>query len=280
MPVTQLYCEGSALGVDIRAISQIAPRGCLVKAVGSKNRLAGSVLADRSIKPSIAALVDRDFDCTPSVAKEQPIPLFEAGVQAGWTWERKEIENYLLDPGIIDKTWLPKRMFSLDDYQQALKQAAEKLKFYTAARTALSCFGFKNRWGSERRWSAARYTFPDNQEQQACRQEIERIVNAGKGDRIVTPANVIEKFEELLPSFSASGYRISNPLVYYSGKDLLCALKPSLDNWLPNPQKSIQLFTEHAITQLEKAETVWAWLPEWTALRELLESADAVANIL
>ncbi|MFG6094267.1 hypothetical protein SPB21_03410 [Leptothoe sp. ISB3NOV94-8A] len=48
-------------------------------------------------------------------------------------------------------------------------------------------------------------------------------------------------------------------------------MKPSLDNWLPNPQTSIQTFTERIVVQLERAETSWTWLPEWQALRQLLK---------
>ncbi|MDV3349977.1 hypothetical protein QGP82_14825 [Leptothoe sp. LEGE 181152] len=40
-------------------------------------------------------------------------------------------------------------------------------------------------------------------------------------------------------------------------------MKPSLDNWLPNPQTSIQTFTERIVVQLERAETSWTWFPEW-----------------
>lgn len=269
MSVTQLYCEGSKQGTDIRVISQLVP--CLVRAVGSKNTLLGNVITDRQIVPSLACLVDRDFDCASSAITQQPIILFENSIQVGWSWERKEIENYLLDPAVVEQTWLSKGWFSLDDYRQALSQAAASLRFYMAARTALSCFGFRNRWGSSITSFSAAYSFPNSLDQQSCRDKITEIVTQYQGDRLVSATDVLQKFDNLLPEFTSSGYRYNHSLVYFSGKDLLCAMKPSLDNWLPNPQKSIQTFTERIVGQLERAETPWHWLPEWQALRQLLE---------
>lgn len=276
MPVTQLYCEGGSEGTDIRIVSQIAPRNCVVRAIGSKNRLAESVVADRRVNPALAGLVDRDFDCVESVIVQQPIKLFENSTHVGWSWERKEIENYLLDPIIVAKTCIPQKYkFTIEEYQRALQQAAVKLKFYTAARTALSCTGFSNRWGTSRKnVFSANYSFPDNLDRQACLIKIKGIVNQGKGDRVITAADVIQKFEELVSQFGASGSRQPHPLVYHSGKDLLLAMKPSLDTWVGNPQKSIQAFTERIVKQIERAEDMWTWLSEWDALRKMLENTD------
>ena len=275
MPVAQLYCEGGPEGTDIRIISQIAPRNCVARAIGSKNRLAEGVVADRRVNSALAGLVDRDFDCVESTIAQQPIELFESNTHVGWSWERKEIENYLLDPVIVAKTCIPKYDFTIEEYQRALQQAAERLKFYTAARTALSCTGFKNRWGTSiKNVFSANYSFPGSLDRQACLTKIEEIVNQGKGDRVITAADVMQKFEGLVPQFNASGHRQSHPLVYHSGKDLLLAMKPNLDSWLPNPQTLIQTFTERIVKQLERAEEVWTWLPEWTVLRKLLEDTD------
>lgn len=275
MPVTQLYCEGGSEGTDIRIISQITPRNCVVKSIGSKDRLAESVIADRRVNPALAGLVDRDFDCVESAITQQPIKLFENSTYVGWSWERKEIENYLLDPIIVKKTCISKYGFTLDEYQRALQQAAERLKFYTAARTALSCTGFKNCWGtSMTNVFSANYSFPGNLDRQACLTKIEEIVNQRKGDRIITAANVIQKFEGLVSQFGTSGSRQPHPLVYHSGKDLLLAMKPSLDTWVGNPQKSIQAFTERIVKQIERAEDIWTWLPEWEILHTLLKNTD------
>lgn len=275
MPITQLYCEGGSEGTDIRIISQISPRGCVVRAIGSKNRLAENVIADRQVKPSLAGLVDRDFDCVQSGIAQQPIPLFESTIHVGWSWERKEIENYLLDPAIVEQTCVPKYEFSVDEYQRVLQQAADSLKFYTAARTALSCFGFKNNWGPPvKKIFSASYSFPKDLSRQTCLTKIEEIVNRGRGDRVVTPADVIQKFENILLEFSQSGHRQSHPLIYHSGKDLLLTMKPILDTWLPNRQTSIQTFTERIVQQIERANDVWTWMPEWAVLRDLLENTD------
>jgi hypothetical protein len=110
MSVKILYCEGNAQSIDIRVISQIVPQGCLVKAIGGKTYgFAEKVLSDRIINPRLAGLGDRDFLffkdnqlCVDFIPDETPFDWFDNGQWVGWLWERKEIENYLLDPIIIE----------------------------------------------------------------------------------------------------------------------------------------------------------------------------------
>ena len=277
MPVNVLYCEGSPQGLDIRVISQLAPQGCLIKAIGGKtSTFMDSIIADRTIVPTLSGLVDRDFDCEFKPITQIPLTLFHQTVTVGWSWERKELENYLIDPKIVALTWGNKR-FSAIDYQQSLEQAIDSIRLYSAARTALSCYKFKNYWGEEVKDFKARYQFPKNPRdlsQQHCRDAIQRIVQDTNVDRIVTADRVIEKFDTLLPEFRPNGDRLNNALTFFAGKDLLCALKPALINWGLDPKQPIQIFLERIVNQLEKVESPWNILPEWQALHEILLSQN------
>ncbi len=277
MPVKVLYCEGSPQGLDIRVIAELAPQGCLVKAIGGKTTtFMDSILADRTIVPCLSGLVDRDFDCDFKPITQKPLTLFHQNVTIGWSWERKELENYLIDPKIVALTWGNKR-FSANEYQQALEQASESIRLYTAARTALSCYKFKNYWGEEIKDFKARYQFPKNPRdlsKQNCEDAIRKIVQDANVDRIVTIDRVIEKFETLLPEFRPNGQRLNHPLTFFAGKDLLCALKPALLTWDLDPKQPIQAFLERIVHQLEKIESPWKHLPEWQAFHEILLHAQ------
>jgi hypothetical protein len=74
-------------------------------------------------------------------------------VPLGWYWERKEIENYLIDPKVV-KWALGDKAPPIDKYQTALDKAARKIASYTAAIIALSRVSYPNPpfngWGEER----------------------------------------------------------------------------------------------------------------------------------
>ena len=95
-----------------------------------------------------------------------------------------------------------------------------------------------------------------------------------KGDRIVTPEDVLHKFERLLPLFLPGGVRLENFLIFFAGKDLLYSMKNSLREFgfaSSQPQISPQdIFIERVIKGIERAEEVWNWLPEWQQLRNLI----------
>jgi hypothetical protein len=270
VPVTVLYCEGAIQGLDVRLIAQIAPQGCLVKPIGGKtSNFMASILADRAIVPELAGLVDRDFDCDPPPISERPLPLFYRTIQVGWSWERKEVENYLIDPVVVRQAIGSKR-FSLDEYQSALDRAIEKLRIYTAARTALACYGFKNFWGDSVSDFAASYQIPSDRSKAACLTKIEAIVRQYGQERVVQPTDVTAKFEQLLPEFRTGGDRLNHPLIFFSGKDILCMMCEDFISWGFEAKHPIKSFQELLITRIERADVIWQWLPEWDCLRSLL----------
>ncbi|HEY9830578.1 MAG TPA: hypothetical protein V6D26_08365 [Stenomitos sp.] len=151
------------------------------------------IIADRAINPNLAGLVDRDFDSYDFTPTDSPIPCNYEGVHVGWKWQRKEIENYLLDPIVVQRA-LGRKAPPRDLYQEALDRAARDIAIYTAARTALACFKFQNCWGDQisRVFESAHY-FPKRLNREACQENIRKIVQEKRGDRIVTPENVLNK---------------------------------------------------------------------------------------
>lgn len=274
MPINILYCEGNSKSIDVRAIRQLLPKNCTVYPIGGKRKFMDSIIADRAIDPNLAGLADRDFDCCDIILSNNPCHLFHQNVQVGWTWERKEIENYLIDPQVVRRALRGKSTeIQMEEYQVALSKAAENISTYTDARTALSCYGFKNCWG-EQVSNTSSYFFPKRLGKEACEQNIRQIVQENKGDRIVKPEDVLNKFERLLPLFRAGGVRFDNFLTFFAGKDLLYTMRDSLSKFgfeSSQPQISPQdVFLERVIKGMEKAEEVWTWLPEWQELRKLI----------
>ena len=103
MSVTVLYCEGNTKSIDIRVIRQLLPQ-CDIRPIGGKtSNFLRSIISDRRRNPNLACLVDRDFDCQDCTKCDRPIQYIYEQEWVGWTWERKEIENYLIELSELKK---------------------------------------------------------------------------------------------------------------------------------------------------------------------------------
>jgi hypothetical protein len=85
-----------------------------VRPIGSKQGLAQRILGGKDVRAgsamlqgsryAIAGLRDRDFDDDDSPPTANPrnwyITDARQQISLGWYWERKEIENYLIDPKV------------------------------------------------------------------------------------------------------------------------------------------------------------------------------------
>jgi hypothetical protein len=268
--VSVLYCEGNSKSYDIRVLRQLLPK-CEIKPLGGKSFME-KIIPDRLVVPNLAGIVDRDFDNYDFTPTNSPLPYNYEGVQIGWKWERKEIENYLIDPVVVKKT-IRNQLPSMDSYQEALDQAAQAVAVYTAARIALTHFRFQNRWGEEIKGVfESAYYCPKSFTEDAVKDNIRKIVNENKGDRIVTSKDVLNKFEELLPLFKPGGDRFKNYLTFFAGKDLLWKMQDKLVKFgfiptAPGVKSSIPVFLEKIVKSMEREEDNWKWLPEWQSLR-------------
>lgn len=280
MSVNILYCEGGRKSPDIRVISKILEdTSCRVEIMGSKYGFENRVILARKLKlPSvIAGFRDRDFDADDSPPQFRPREWFfqdnQNRVAIGWSWERKEIENYLIDPEVVRRS-LGKKAPPPDEYCEALEKSAEAIADYTAARIALSLcrvrlLPLKNNWG-KKQWGII---FPESLTETDCRQQIGKIVIDYEQEQIVEETTVLNKFDQMLPSCRLGGGRFNNQnyLTFFAGKDLLCGMQEALTDFgLGKPSD----FRERILVGISNSpEDVWTWLPEWQRLRELVSSS-------
>ncbi|MCP4701361.1 MAG: DUF4435 domain-containing protein [Gammaproteobacteria bacterium] len=268
MSVHILYCEGYPNSYDVRLLNFLLfNTGCRAVPAGGKDNFFIGVRMMRNSRHTggqgIYALRDRDFDAQATEPCEEvlrwSIQDRRTSIHLGWKWERREIENYLLDPLVIEKA-LPAEKLNVADYRQALEGAASRLEFYTAARIAISLSRHSDR---------LKNTFSPFSTADECRQKIKEII---RQYRTNTPEEkeVLDHFDLLLPECQAGGIRRTHFTTYFSGKDLFTRLNPFLTR---NGWGSQDKFIEEILDGMKNtAENIWEWLPEWKHLRKQISS--------
>ncbi|MFK0731762.1 MAG: hypothetical protein ACIWVG_11480 [Gloeotrichia echinulata HAB0833] len=282
MSISILYCEGFAKSPDVRVISAIIAPGCVVKPIGSKQGLALRILGAKDARAgmTIAGLRDRDFDDDDSLPQGQPrdwwVTQNNIKVSLGWYWERKEIENYLLDPKVVKRS-LSNDAPPIGEYTTALQASAEKIGAYTAARITLSLY-LQNRpsppsnsWGEERD-TQTRIRFPKDKglTEANCRSELNNIIKKYEQKLSLPKPNPLDEFERLLPTCRLGGSRFKNQnyITFFAGKDLLYGMREELARF---GFVSPTIFCKRILKGIEDSEEdIWTWLPEWQRLRELI----------
>jgi hypothetical protein len=274
-----LYCEGGNKSPDIRVLTNILSGSCgSIKPAGSKYGLDRQILFIRqqNLLPSsvVVAVKDRDFDSDDSLPQNTPrnwsARVNNQTIQVGWSWERKEIENYLIDPEVVSRA-LGSKAPPIDDYREALEESARTIADYTAARIALSLsrqrlLPLQNCWGN----TGGQHPFPDALSELDCRTGIQNIVNNYEQNQIVRVEDVLHSFEQLLSTCHPGRHRFQHFLTFFSGKDLLCGMRAALiDFTLGEPF----IFRERVVKGIENStEDVWTWLPEWEELRQQVQN--------
>jgi hypothetical protein len=272
MPVSVLVCEGQSKSPDIRLLRSILTGiACEIKPGGGKYGFGTRILAFREANPQsvIMGIIDRDFDDDVHLPVSRPREwTSDDGKIFGWRWERCEVENYLIDPRIVEQTL--GRRISHQAYETALNEAVRLIGVYTAARTALSIARRRfsplaNAWGHEGQLD---HKFPERFEEADCRQGILQVLQEYDECQMITAKEVFAHFEAQLPVCQQDGTRFQHFLTFFSGKDLMLAMRPALQRF---GFTSPKIFRESILYALENsAEDIWEWLPEWAALRQLI----------
>ncbi|MCC3527164.1 MAG: hypothetical protein JGK21_02900 [Microcoleus sp. PH2017_22_RUC_O_B] len=278
MSVNVLYCEGGKNSPDIRVLLNVLSGICTVRPAGSKYGLDRQILfiKQEQLLPNsiVAALKDRDFDNDESPPVNFPrnwlARVHSQDIQVGWSWERKEIENYLIDPEVVSHA-LGSKAPPIEDYRAALEESAKTIADYTAARIALSIshqplLPLKNCWGN----MGGQHPFPERLAESDCRVGITDVVRQYEQAQILLEDNVLVSFEQLLSICRVGGCRFQNFLTFFSGKDLLCGMRSALIDWgLGEPF----VFRERIVKGIENStENVSSWVPEWDQLRQIVQN--------
>lgn len=273
MPVARLLVEGK---IEIEILGPLFGGNPVVDPHhSSKGSLAPRVRDLRRDQRVTACYVrDRDFDHLPPTDLSQPtVDVTDTGAILGWRWCRLEIENYLIDPGLIHATFGWDRAA----FETELVAAARRIKHYQAARWTVG---------------QARQVLPPNRDFPTKPAECDRdyrlpadLTQAGitawvqtQGATFLSSVQTVLDTATLGSALTAHTGRlddtflgnITNVLVWCSGKDLLGALMP----WMQ---------TTHGLhpTQLRNRVRDWialnpdqtlVLLPEWDAYRTLLRN--------
>lgn len=273
MPIVQpmrpiVYCEGAEKSPDYQLYHLLLKDVATVKPMGSKWGMHERIqLLRKETKLNCFGLCDRDFDHELDAPGEAPMTwqVNQNGtmVHIGWKPERKEIENYLIDAKIVERSFKARnKSLDLPRYQAALEAAARTLSFYTAARVVLdvSRKDFKypsTHWRDEDQGKGG-WRVPSMRDKQSCLAKLRGL--------IAPPANAHELIEARYEHYveeCTSGLRASHFLTYFAGKDLLYAMGDGLKEMGLNAGNLI----EAVLNGIERSRNVWEWLPEWARLR-------------
>ena len=236
----------------------------------------------------VFAILDRDFPQSWEPPKNSPVVWrsLENSDETllGWFWERKELENYLLDP-IVIRSILGNSNFDENGYDIALNAARDAIGFYQAARIALSVLGRSGQYyvpstfGVEH-GSDEHYRFPeDNSLKEAVCSEWLHEINAeyqqSHSKRFELLPELFQRYKlECLPG----GERYRDFLNAFSGKDIGWYL----EEWFQN--NGFQ-GTRHFFTCMKRgiensAIDLATILPEWAALKHTAQTAIISCTII
>jgi len=217
--------------------------------------------------PVVFGVLDGDFrELAEPVTR--PTDWMIEGQFFGWRWERKEIENYILDPVVVGRA-LGATAPPAATYPPMLEAAREQIAAYEAARTCLGLMQKAYRplptsFGRPR--GSDNHRFPDTLDEPSCRSELERTM--AEYESGLTAGR--HHFDWLLGECGPGGSRFAEFLTYFAGKDLLWAIDAPLQQF---GYAGCGAFRERVLLGIEATfDAVQTWLPEWGALR------DAVLN--
>lgn len=268
MPVNILLCEGGPGSPDIRVLAKLLTGLVEVRAFGGKYGMGNRILSRREALGGdvVFGLLDGDFkEWSPPTNLPNRWAIDGNKIHIGWRWDRKEIENYLIDPMVVSKT----TKTPISEYKTVLCAAALSIGPYQAARIALSLNRLRfspmpNLFDKTR--GASKHSLPDIFEENVCLEAAKQIVTNWNEGRCVDMGKVESDFNRVLPECAAGGSRCGDYLCGFAGKDLLWAMEEGLKTL---GFSSPSLFLEKILSGLEAStEDLASWLPEWSALRE------------
>jgi hypothetical protein len=274
MPVSRLLAEGR---LDLEILGTLLAGNPLVDSNPTpKGSLAPRSRDLRRDTGQAACYVrDRDFDFLPPADLSQPtIDVTDAGMPLGWRWCRHEIENYLIDPGIIQATFGWDRA----TFEAEIIGAARHIKDYQASRWSV---------GQTRKGLPPAREFPTRPPECAgheFRLPVD-LTQAGTSTWVQTQAaaflaNVEATLDPAALTHALADHSarftdeflgdVTNVLIWCGGKDLLAGLIPWLQatHGLHPSQLRIRV-RDWIVTNPDQTLRL---LPEWDAFRNLVRA--------
>jgi hypothetical protein len=271
VPVAKLFIEGR---LDAEVLNPVFQGSPVLQQGGTKGALKSRARAER-LENRVAAgyLRDRDFDFDPPVDRSTPtIDSTEGGVVLGWRWCRHEIENYLIDPGIVCAA----TAWPLAEIEAAFRQAARRIRSYEAARWTI---------GTVRRALPPSFelrTRPEELNEIELPQELgSAAVQTWVVSRIedhrsrIAAAMDAQTVREFFEDFSARFDEdfiadVMNVVCWFSGKDLLAGMNDWLSSrGIENPGAFRALLRDWIIANPVRTLEL---LPEWSRLAQALRT--------
>jgi hypothetical protein len=228
---------------------------------------------------SVYAIRDRDFSEKWTGVSQKVLDWItpdHLGVikQWGWIWARREIENYFIDPIIVQKSLdvhgqqkiSDIRHFNLEEYIVAINSARDSIMIYQAARIALTQAGkpcyLRTNFGKAR--GKYNYRFPQKRDMLSCEQEMKKLFQ-NRNQQIITINETLENFHRIFEEECSFGKPRYNDYLYaFSGKDILWAME---DWFAKTPFRCHTIFLETILTGIEHAdENISLWCYEWKDL--------------
>jgi len=276
MSVSLLLCEGGPTSADSRVLARVLAGRALIEPSGGKYGMGDRIKGRRlDLKQqSVFGLLDGDFDPNWTHPTSQPQPWIGSDQSVlGWRWERKEIENYLLDPEIVRRS-LAAAAPPADDYRDLLHRSRDQIAIYQAARLALTVHrprfkSLSNQFGRKR--GSLQHVMPDNCSLEACLAGLQTSVGEHNREQGVSDQAVEVEFQRRRKEYEVGGSRYSHFLCTFAGKDLLCSMAEGLPA-IGFPSAAV--FLEKVLVGIDNTvEDVGDWLDEWAALRDLVDAA-------
>jgi len=277
MPVSVLLCEGTASSPDARVLSRILMGRAAIHPLGGKYGMGDRIKARREIlkQNTIYGILDGDFDGKCETPTHRPRPWVGSDqVSLGWRWERKEIENYLIDPEVVRRA-LGEAAPEEQAYLNLLSESRDSVATYQAARLALTVHRprfapLPNQFGAVHGFS--QHLMPDDTSIESCAKGIEVAVLEHNSLQTIVLESVEAEFQRRRPECEPGGSRYAHFLNDFAGKDLVCAMANGLEAL---GFQSPRVFLERILVGIDTTtDDVATWLIEWAALRDAINAVQ------
>ncbi|MCL4219038.1 MAG: hypothetical protein KJ052_18810 [Candidatus Hydrogenedentes bacterium] len=270
MPVTTLLVEGE---LDAQILQPFfAGQPVLEAAKASKNALAPRARTERQKGlTGTCYLRDRDFDyLPPDDTAKPPVDKEEDGSILGWRWARHEIENYMLEPALVENCL----GITDDSYRHEVSEAAKRISHYEAARWTIGqarselppIVKFQTRPDDSGR---KEFYVPENLDKASMAEWATRHAAAflEKVSQRLDKEFVKNTFGEFTERFADGLLDDSrNVLLWFSGKDLMAAISQWFeDNGIGSPR---EFRSRMRNWMSENTQVVLTEFPEWRKLME------------